>query len=307
MILGDRSHSVHGGEINGAKLMSFLERVLHCNRRDMRRFVPFTVASTQLGWMTPQRAEAVLAYREVFQPQAGGVTLHPGLTNAATRSRAIAALVPELVATGLFLKPRNELYAVKNDWNDAPAFRIDRALVPGFGLRAYGVHINGAVFKRNGPHLWIGTRAADMKVEPGKLDNMVAGGQPAGLGLMENVVKECAEEAHISAKLARTARPAGVITYSFECPEGLRADTLFCYDLPMPAKLKPRTSDEITRYELMPLAKVLKTIRTTRRFKFNVNLVILDFAIRHGVVTPENEPNFEKIVAGLHERPQPVG
>ena len=42
---------------------------------------------------------------------------------------------------------------------------------------------------------------------PGMLDNMVAGGQPAGLSLMENVVKEAGEEAGIPCAVAGTARP----------------------------------------------------------------------------------------------------
>jgi len=286
--------------------MSFLNKVQRCNRRDLRRFVPFSVEGVQYGWLTPERAAVLLNHPKVFQPAAGGVALNPMLSTAKARSKAIAEITPELVATGLFSKPRGELYAVRNHWSAVPAFRIDRALNPNFGLRAYGVHVNGVVRRRWQPYLWIGTRAESLLVEPGKLDNMVAGGQPAELGLMENLVKECAEEAHLKRSLARTATPTGVITYSFEAPEGLRADTLFCYDLAMPAGVKPQPSDEIARYELLPLSKVLRLVRGSDLFKFNVNLVIIDFAIRHGVITPENEPDYEILVAGLHERPPSV-
>ena len=285
--------------------MSFLKKIENCNRRDLARFVPFTVAGTQYGWLTHQRAAAVLAFPEVFQPTVDGVALNPDLATPAARSKAIAAIAPRLAATGLFLHPRGELYAVRNQWSARPAFRIDRALNPAFGLRAFGVHVNGVLEKKSGPYLWIGRRAADLVVAPGKLDSMGGGGQPAGLGLMENLIKECAEEAHLGARFARTARPTGVISYSFETPQGLRADTLFCYDLAMPAHVRPRASDEIAHYELMPLAKALKLVRATERFKFNVNLVVIDFAVRRGVITPENEPDYERIVAGLHERPQP--
>jgi hypothetical protein len=41
------------------------------------------------------------------------------------------------------------------------------------------------------------------------LDNMVAGGQPLGIGLMENVIKECGEEAGIPEAIARRAIPIG--------------------------------------------------------------------------------------------------
>ncbi len=282
--------------------MSFLNKVQRCNRRDLRRYVPFSVEGTQYGWLTPERAAVLLNHRSVFQPAAGGVALNPLLTTVKARSKAIADITPDLVATGLFSKPRGELYAVRNMWSAAPAFRIDRALNPNFGLRAYGVHVNGIVQKRWQPYLWIGTRAETLLVEPGKLDNMVAGGQPADLSLMENVIKECDEEAHIPRRIARTAKPTGVITYSFEAPEGLRADTLFCYDLVMPALVKPQPSDESMGYELMPVSKVLRLVRSSELFKFNVNLVIIDFAIRHGLLTAENEPDFENLVAGLHER-----
>ncbi len=287
--------------------MSFLNKVAFCNRRDMRRFVPFSAGGTQYGWLTHERAAAVLAFPRVFQIESTGVALNSALTTPAARSKAIADIAPALAATGLFPKTRGELYAVRNHWSDKPAFNIDRALNPGFGLRAYGVHANGIVEKRSGPHLWIGTRAKSLLVEPGKLDNMVAGGQPAGLGLMENLIKECGEEAHITPKLARSARPTGVLSYSFESPQGLRCDTLFCYDLVVPPAFKPRASEEISRFELMPLPKVLKLVAGTHRFKFNVTLVIIDFAIRHGFITPDTEPAYERLVAGLHEHPQPIG
>ncbi len=286
--------------------MSFLNKVQRCNRRDLRRFVPFSVEGVQYGWLTRERAAVLLNHRKVFQPAAGGVALNPLLSTVKSRSKAIAEITPELVTTGLFAEPRGELYAARNHWSAAPAFHIDRALTPNFGLRACGVHVNGVVRRRWQTYLWIGTRAESLKVEPGKLDNMVAGGQPADLGLMENLIKECGEEAHLKPRLSRTAKPTGVITYSFEAPEGLRADTLFCYDLPMPAAVKPQPSDEIARYELLPLSKVLRLVRSSEAFKFNVNLVIIDYAIRHGVITPENEPDFESLVAGLHERPPSV-
>jgi len=208
------------------------------------------------------------------------------------------------VATGLYAKQRNELYAVKARWSDTSAFTLDRALVAGFGVRAYGVHINGFVRRGGDIALWIGTRATDREVEPGKLDNMVAGGQPAHLSLSVNLIKECAEEADIGADLARTARPTGVISYAFTTAGGLKADTLFCYDLELPGHIIPRNTDgEITRFDLMPLAEVLTLVRDTTRFKFNVNLVILDFAIRHGYLNPDREPDFERIISGLHGSP----
>jgi hypothetical protein len=136
---------------------------------------------------------------------------------------------------------------------------------------------------------------------------MVAGGQPAHLSLLENLIKECAEEAGLPAGVARMARPTGSLSYAFNAAHGIKADTLFCYDLEMPAGLVPRNTDgEISGFELMPLGAVLDIIRETTRFKFNVSLVILDFAVRHGVLNPDKEPDLEYIIAGLHRRPEPL-
>ena len=56
---------------------------------------------------------------------------------------------------------------------------------------------------------------------------------------------------------------------------------------------------EIVRFELMPAATVLDRIRTTDDFKFNVNLVILDFALRHGLLRPD-DPEYLDVANGLH-------
>jgi hypothetical protein len=49
----------------------------------------------------------------------------------------------------------------------------------------------------------------------------------------------------------------------------------------------------------------LETIRDSDAFKFNVSLVILDFAIRQGFLQPD-DPDYEEIAAGLRLPPEPV-
>ena len=286
--------------------MSYLEKVNRCNRWTPSRFVPFTVAGVQVGWLSRERAALLARLKETFIRAHGGIALRGTFRTARARTRAVSAAAPDLIASGLFPELRDELYAVKNRWSEAEYLRLDRGLAPAFGVRAYGVHVNGFQRRRDGLHLWIGTRATDRMIEPGKLDNMVAGGQPAGLSLIKNVIKECEEEASISARRARKAVATSMITYACERDGGLRADTLFCYDLEMPKDERPKPSGEITAFQLMPLAEALRLVRTTDRFKFNVALVIIDFAIRHGVITPEHERNYEAIVSGMHMYPQPV-
>ena len=49
---------------------------------------------------------------------------------------------------------------------------------------------------------------------------------------------------------------------------------------------------------LWPMTKVAEIVSETREFKFNCNLVIIDFLVRHGLIAPDH-PDYLDIVAGL--------
>jgi 8-oxo-dGTP pyrophosphatase MutT (NUDIX family) len=132
------------------------------------------------------------------------------------------------------------------------------------------------------------------------LDNLCAGAVPFGLGARETLIKEAHEEASIPAAIAGTALPVGAIRYCCEGDGGLRPDVLFAYDLELPADFVPRPGDgEIAEYMLWPIAEVAERVRDTFDFKFNCNLVIVDFLIRHGLIAAD-EPDFLALVEGLH-------
>jgi len=81
---------------------------------------------------------------------------------------------------------------------------------------------------------------------------------------------------------------------------GIRDDVLFVYDLETPADFVPKNQDgEIVQFELIPASAVLDRVRTSDDFKFNVNLVILDFALRHGMLRPD-DPEYLDVATGLH-------
>jgi hypothetical protein len=132
------------------------------------------------------------------------------------------------------------------------------------------------------------------------LDNMVAGGQPIGIGLMDNMIKECGEEAGIPKAIARTAVPVGMISYTHQAPEGCKPDQMFCFDLELPEDFTPRVTDgEVEEFYLWPVEKVAATVRDGFEFKFNCNLVIIDFLMRRGVIDPDREPDYAALAHGL--------
>jgi len=280
--------------------MSFLDHIRACNRHDPDRFLPFVVDGHPVGRVRHDVARRLEAFPDVFRLDGGRVVLHPALATPALRDEAIDRVAAELHRDWGTPRLRGERYRVVQSFSEPALMTVDRGVVSLFGVRAFGIHVNGIVRRPDGPHLWIGRRAPDKSVAPGKLDNMVAGGQPAGLSLRENLLKEAAEEADIPAALAATARPVGAIAYCMEGQWGLKPDVMFCYDLEMPDDFTPRNTDgEISGFQLMPVAEVAERVRHSDDFKFNVNLVITDFLIRHGLLSPDDEPDYLDIVAGL--------
>ena len=158
----------------------------------------------------------------------------------------------------------------------------------------------------DGLHMWVARRARDKPTYPGMLDNMVAGGQPIGIGLLDNVIKECAEEAGIPADIAAGAHAVGTISYWHALEDGVKPDQQFCYDLELPADFTPRNTDgEVDGFELWPIELVAETVRRTIEFKYNCNLVIIDFLIRHGLIDADTEPDYVALCLGLRPASHP--
>lgn len=201
-----------------------------------------------------------------------------------TDPASLPRIVHALAEAGL-LRWRGEAFDVRAE-PDGPALaQIDRGALPYFGIMSMGVHVNGLVRTVDGPAMWVGVRAATKHLDPGKLDHLVAGGVPAGLSPAATLIKEAAEEAGIPAEIAQRAVPIGRIAYAADRGEGLRRDVLLCYDLDLPAFFTPQPVDgEVARFELWPLARALETVRAGDAFKFNVNLVLIDLFIRHGLI-----------------------
>lgn len=280
--------------------MSLLNHLDACNAHDLARYRPFLVAGQRVGWVRAPFAVTLAAFAEVFTVDDDQVRLSDRLTSPEERTAAVRRVVDGLAAQGELPRRKGEDYPVAPSFGKPPLLLIDRNLVSRFGVRAYGVHMNGYVRTPDGLKLWIGKRAKDKPVAPGKLDNIVAGGQPAGLGLMENLRKEAREEADLPGWVTDRARSVGAITYCMETDHGLKPDTMFLYDLEIPAGVVPRNTDgEIESFQLMKVQDVLERVRGTDDFKFNVNLVLIDFFIRHGLLSPDSEPDYLDLLRRL--------
>jgi 8-oxo-dGTP pyrophosphatase MutT (NUDIX family) len=279
--------------------MGYRRHVEACNRFDPDHYLPFLLGARRVGFIRRDRVPLLAEFAEVFEIDDRVIRLAPALDTAPSRTAKLAAAERSLLRSGVIASIRGEAFAITEGWLGPLLFELDRGSVPFFGTRSYGVHLNG--YRRDGDQLllWIGTRALDKRVAPGKLDNLVAGGISAGYDAATTLIKEAAEEAGMPDKLARRARPAGAIRYRMAVPEGLRDDVLFGYDLEVAPDFVPRNTDgELSGFQLMSLTECLDRVRETDDFKFNVNLVLIDFALRHGTITPE-DAGYLELVSGL--------
>jgi len=279
--------------------LSFVDRIAECNVFDPAGYVPFRVDGADLGLVHREFVDRLRRFPDVFRVDGAGVVLDGRLIGFEARTAAVDAALRDLRGEGAFVAWRDEAYPVAESFSAPPVFAMERAAVPRFGVRGYGVHLNGYVRDGDRLKMWIARRAMDKALAPGKLDQIVAGGQPADLTLRRNLVKEAAEEADIPAGLAARAVGVSAVSYCTERAEGLRRDVEFIYDLELPRDFTPRNTDgEVGSFELWPIEEVAATVRDTDAFKFNCALVVIDFLIRHGLIEPDH-PEFVDLIAGL--------
>lgn len=280
--------------------MSFLDRIAECNRHDPTLYAPFCIGGTAVGRLRRDRL-AMLAdspVRDSLVLSGRGAALAPGLVDAAARGAALDGIVRFMSARGACGPWCDEPFPVGVRFGDEIC-RVDRAGVELFGIAARGVHVNGYVETEAGLSLWIPRRSPAMRVCPGKLDNMAAGGHPAGAGVMETLAKEADEEAGVPLALAKCAAPAGSVSYALDGPHGLKRSTLFVFDLAVPPDFTPVNRDgEVADFALMPVEEVMRRIAETRDFKFDSALVAIDFFVRRGLIPPDR-PDYAAICAGL--------
>lgn len=270
-------------------MFSFEYHLAFCNRHDPKKFRPFYINEEVYGAVTPALVELLpLKLAEDFVAIADGLTFSKEQNDYIKRSAALAR-ASAMLCERYKVKLRHEKYSVVQKWGEQPVAEIDRASVPWFGFPGFGVHVNGYVRKPDGLYLWIGERALDRQVDPGKLDNLIGGGMPLGLTVEQNLLKEAKEEAGFSPDIMRGAKQTSILHYKIEKMLGLRNDFLFIYDLELPENVVPHNTDgEVAAFHLMPLDEVADIVRTTDRFKFNCNVVIIDFMLRHGALKPDN-------------------
>lgn len=266
--------------------MTFQEKKDHCNDFDSKNYLPFIIEGEICGYVKNCNIPHLKSFSQYLLITDTDIQFQPDFHDYQTRSKALVEICQNLHQQGILKTLSAEKYEVKTKWKAEPFCEIPRSAAVFFGTRAFGIHVNGYFYNDKGELLmWIATRAGGKVNFPNQLDQIVAGGQPKGLSLEDNLAKEAMEEASIPKDLIQKAKRVSKIRYKKEEESGLRNDTVFVYDLELPKDFTPVNTDgEVASFALMSFPEALEITKNTNKFKFNCDLVIIDFAKRHGLL-----------------------
>ncbi|MDM8546282.1 DUF4743 domain-containing protein [Candidatus Venteria ishoeyi] len=275
-----------------------LRWVTQCNQHNPQHFIPFYIQSQAVGAIHHSRIELFQEHPDIFTVTSEAIVLQDHLHTPVQRTHALAEILSHWQQKNYF-RGRNEYYRVCTDFTLPALMEMDRGATSLFGVRKYGIHLNGLTWRDGQLHMWIARRSAACPIFPLRLDQMVAGGLTAGYTAQEVLLKESAEEANIPEKLVKQAKAVGLLTYTMDQEQTCLSNTLFLYDIFLPEDFKPQNTDgEVEDFYCLPIDEVIAKVKETDEFKTNSNLVIIDFMVRYGYLTPD-ETHYSEIVQGL--------
>jgi 8-oxo-dGTP pyrophosphatase MutT (NUDIX family) len=205
---------------------------------------------------------------------------------------------------------RDELYSVYGRDNEL-LFTVERSASPLFGVVTYGIHMTCYAKSPESSHgikIWVPRRAKTKSTYAGMLDNSVAGGVATGGEPLECLIRESDEEASLPEELVREkVKAQGTITYIYirEPRAGgesglIQPECQYVYDLELPDDVVPKPNDsEVEEFYLWTVEEVQGAL-ARGEFKPNCSLLILDFFVRWGILTEENEKDYGEIKRRLH-------
>ena len=203
----------------------------------------------------------------------------------------------------------NEVFSVYGP-NKELALIIERAGAPLFGIVTYGVQLlayqedlsDGAI------SIWIARRAKTKRTYPSMFDSTVGGSLPTGETPFQCLIRESGEEASFPEELVvSSAKACGTVNYVCRTDERSRGEhglftpeVQFTYEMKLPRDVVPTPGDNEAEEITLLSIEQLKTALGNGDFTPANGCIVLDFFIRRGLMTYENEKNYVEIASRLH-------
>jgi 8-oxo-dGTP pyrophosphatase MutT (NUDIX family) len=172
---------------------------------------------------------------------------------------------------------RNEEFAWV-DQNGHKYFRLERSAFRTFGFRSMATHINGYT---KADTIWLGRRSENKPTDPGKLDNLAAGGISADETPWVSARRELWEEAGVPEQISDDIEPIGRIHMRrMANGRGFHDEQLFIYDLELPKQFIPTNHDgEVSGFIEVSYAEAAARILADE-FTSDAAFVTADFILR---------------------------
>ncbi|WP_293661224.1 DUF4743 domain-containing protein [Rhodoferax sp. OV413] len=230
----------------------------------------------RLGLLQPERAALLaelLPHNEIHETaihifgdtHASGLHWHAQHLSPVDRSARLQAALQACHARGLVHGWRDEAFAfwghdclMPPEDGRPPLLAVERAGFRFLGMRSHAVHING--FTADG-RLWCGRRARTKATDPGQLDNVTAGGLPAGEAPWHCAQRELLEEAGALPADTQALHAHGLIRTARVDAGGWHDETLLVYNWACPAGWTPRNQDgEVAEFLCLTPAQTVSRI-----------------------------------------------
>jgi 8-oxo-dGTP pyrophosphatase MutT (NUDIX family) len=277
--------------IEGAILPAMRARLAAAMAPPSMRLRPLIVDGVALGWLDDERVQRLSRFDTVFRVGKEQIAFAIALRDCEERSAALVDVAQALRGEDEFPAWRDELYAAASMFGGPPAFRIERGAARWFGIRTWAVHVNGVVGEGDEAELWFARRSPYKGIDPGRLDNLVGGGIPAGARVDGTLLKEAWEESGIAQDVARRARSKGAVHVRRELPDGLERETIFVHDLALSRHFVPTNQDgevvEFRRVDIYEAARLISLERDPDEVTIDASVVVLDFLLRNSKISPD--------------------
>jgi 8-oxo-dGTP pyrophosphatase MutT (NUDIX family) len=249
-----------------------------------RRRVPFFIGERRVGSVAVEHLAPLRGLGGPFDiDDERGVRWHGADADFATLHRALRDAAH-------IVTWRDETFPVPDLETLAPLAQIERAAARFWGTLTFGAHATGYVAGADGrpEWLWIAQRAFTKATDPGRYDNLVGGGVPAGQTPAEALVREGHEEAGLTPEQMAPASFAGVLRLARDIPEGFQHEWLYSYDLALPPDTTPLNQDgEVHGFTRMRPADAM-ALAAGDGMTVDAALVTIDFGLRHGLIQDED-------------------
>ena len=187
---------------------------------------------------------------------------------------------------------------------------MERLAAPLFGIVTYGVQLLAYRDDADGISVWIARRTKTKKTFPNMLDSTVGGSLPIGETPFQCLIRESWEEALIPKQMVKDlAKACGTVNYVdiYDSRGGgevglLTPEVQFAYETKLMANFISKQGDnEAQEIMLLSIGGIEKALGNGEFTPAN-GYIVLDFFVRHGSISFENEEGYIEVASRLHRK-----